>query len=162
MHDRDSIPKRVSVQPGWCTLLPVQQQSVLFLAGRGPDNVAKNHPCKAVHVAYRACVFVAAKYGRSLDWGERADGFMSLSTFASDDLWGDAVRDFFKHSDELPHHYITHLMHGAEILGFKHPDLRVRTRWHAFYLKLVDSMHVKPETVDEMDERLGDWDRKDW
>ena len=47
----------LSVQPTWCTMLPLQQQSVLFLASRGPDGVAKVHPCKPVIIAYRATVF---------------------------------------------------------------------------------------------------------
>ncbi len=60
-----------SVQPEWCRKLNMQQQSVLFLAGRGPDGIPKRHPCKTVHTAYRACVFQAAKYGRLLEWGEK-------------------------------------------------------------------------------------------
>jgi hypothetical protein len=65
-----------SVQPPWCVELPLQQQSVLFLAGRGPDGLAKSHPCKAIHVAYRGTIFMAGKYGRMLEWGEKADSFL--------------------------------------------------------------------------------------
>jgi len=137
-------------------------QSVLFLAGRGPDGTAKNHPCKQVHVAYRASNFQAAKYGRLLEWGEKADGFMSLDVFADDEAWASAVKDFFKSSDGLPLHYVTHLMHGAEILGYKHPDPRFRARWKHFYMKCVDSMHLGMESEEEMDERLGDWGREYW
>jgi hypothetical protein len=152
----------ISVQPAWCRQLPVQQQSVLFLAGRGPDGTPKNHPCKTVHVAYRACVFLAAKYGRSLAWGEKADGFMSLDVFANDDAWNAAVKEFFRHHDELPSHYRSHLMHGVQILGFKHPDPRFRQRWSQFYLAMVEDLHLNPETEAEMDRRLSDWDRTHW
>jgi hypothetical protein len=89
----------ISVQPDWCRDLPIQQQSVLLLAGRGPDGVRKHDACKPVHVAYRACILTAAKYGRSLRWGERADSFMSLDLFASDDPftgWKVIVDDFFR------------------------------------------------------------------
>lgn len=151
-----------SVQPEWARALRIQQQSVLFLAGRGPDGVAKVHPCKAVVIAYRATVFVAAKYGRSLRWGERADTFMSLDRFADDRCWDEDVRKFFEHHDELPKHYLAHLMHGAQILGYKHPEERFRNRWRDFYLALVDSLHLAPESEEQMDLRLGDWDRKFW
>ena len=140
----------------------MQQQSVLLLAGRGPDGIEKKHPCKPVHIAYRACVFLAAKYGRQLHWGERADSFMSLDVFTSDELWAKAVKAFFDGWDTLPAHYVKHLMHGVEILGYKHPDERFRTRWLAFYLALVESFHLNPESEAEMDKRLGDWDRADW
>lgn len=151
-----------SVQPEWCRKLPLQQQSVLFLAGRGPDGMAKVHPCKAVHVAYRGSAIVAAKYGRPLHWGERADSFMSLDVFADDRAWEDAVKQFFNHHDELPKHYLVHLMHGAQILGYKHPDERFRKRWNAFYLECVDMFHLRPESEADMDKRLGDWGRTHW
>jgi hypothetical protein len=160
----------VSVQPEWCRRLPVQQQSVLLLASRGPDGVAKVHPCKPVVIAYRASVLVAAKYGRSLGWGEKADTFMSLDVFATDNrashsalmTWSEAKQQFFDHHDVLPKHYLAHLMHGVEILGYKHPDERFRSRWLSFYVELVDSLHLQPETEAQMDVRLGDWGRAHW
>ena len=154
--------KEGSVQPEWCRKLPYQQQSVLFLAGRGPDGTSKTHPCKPVHVAYRACVFVAAKYGRLLEWGEKADTFMSLDIFADDAKWTQAVDDFFEHNGELAHHYLLHFYHGAEILGYKHPDPRFRARWNLFYLRACNAMHLPHETEEQMDKRLGDWERKHW
>jgi hypothetical protein len=152
----------MSVQPEWCRSLTLQQQSVLLLAGRGPDGVGKHHPCKPVHIAYRATIFLAGKYGRPLEWGERADSFMSLDLFGNDQWWETAVNEFFGNWDSLPAHYVKHLMHGAQILGFKHPDLRFRQRWSRLYLRFVEEFHLQPETEEQMDRRLGDWERKDW
>jgi hypothetical protein len=151
-----------SVQPEWCAELPIQQQSVLFLAGRGPDGIAKDHPCKPVHVAYRGSCFIAAKFGRPLEWGERADKFMSLHVFADEEQWGMATSMFFRHSDGLPHHYLGHLMHGAQILGYKHPDERFRLRWRLFYVEMVVDLHLTIETEAEMDNRLNDWNHQYW
>jgi hypothetical protein len=152
----------LSVQPAWCRQLPLQQQSVLLLAARGPDGVGKSHPCKAIQRAYRGTVLVAAKYGRELRWGERADSFMSLHEFSDDEMWPRSVEEFFGVHDALPHHYLMHLYHGAQILGSHHPDHRFRVRWATFYLRAVDEMHVPPEAVAVMDERLGDWGRRFW
>lgn len=151
-----------SVQPSWAAKLPMQQQSVLFLAARGPDTARKHHPCKPVVRAYRATVLVAAKRGRLLNWGEPADTFMALDVFADDGAWDQAVRDFIDHWSEMPQHYLAHLMHGAEILGYKHPDPRFRKRWYEFYLRCVDQYHLRPETEQQMDKRLGDWGREYW
>ena len=150
----------LSVQPEWCRALPLQQQSVMLLAARGPDGVAKVHPCKGVVVAYRACVLVAAKYGRELRFGERADSFMSLGAFAED--WVVPVQDFMDHKDALPFHYVMHLLHGAEILSYKHPDGRYQARWEYFYKRLCSDMHLTPETEAEMDKRLSDWNQEHW
>jgi hypothetical protein len=151
-----------SVFPEWMRDLPMQQQSVLLLAARGPDGIAKAHPCKEIVRAYRATVLLAARYGRALEYGEKADTFMSLDVFASDEAWQQAVYAFFDHADSLPHHYLMHLMHGAQILGYKHPDERFGVRWLALYTALCEDLHLHPESEAEMDERLGDWGREDW
>lgn len=154
--------RHLSVQPTWMTTLTLQQQSVLMLASRGPDGTAKHHPCKDVIRAYRGTVLVAARYGRTLHWAESADTFMSLDLFADDDRWADAVTRFFSSLDGLPHHYILHLLHGAQILGYKHPDERFRGRWTSFYAESCDDMHMNRETEQQMDARLSDWDRAGW
>ena len=151
-----------SVQPDWCRTLTLQQQSVLLLASRGPDGVAKYHPCKKVQVAYRGCVLVAARTGRELAWGESSDAFMSLREFADDTTWAAAVYEFIDHHDSIPHHFTMHLMHGAEILAYKHPDSRFRDRWLHFYLTMARVLHMNPETEEEMDRRLNDWGREGW
>jgi hypothetical protein len=156
------LMKKISVQPEWCLELPIQQQSVLFLAARGPDGIAKAHPCKDIQRAYRASVLIAAKRGRLLKWGESADSFMSLDLFADDELWHRAVANFFQTADDLPHHFYMHLMHGAEILGYKHPDKRFRDRWLNFYLQCVNELHLASEGPNEMDDRLSDWNREHW
>lgn len=148
--------------PEWFTRLPVQQQSVLMLALRGPDGVGKHHPAKGVHRCYRATILRAAYYGRWLVIGERADTFMDLENFHHWPTWADEVKTFFAHVDELPHHYAAHLAHGAQILGYKHPDLLFRSRWDYFYEQWCDDLHVNPETEEQMDERLNDWGRVHW
>ncbi len=151
-----------SVQPEWCRELPLQQQSVLLLAARGPDGIAKYHPCKDVQRAYRGTVLMAAKFGRCLKWGEKADSFMSLDMIADDDTWSAVVGQFFAHADGLPHHFLMHLTHGAEIIGYKHPDPLFRKKWLAFYMRMVEDKHLLPETEAQMDRRLSDWDQAHW
>lgn len=151
-----------SVQPEWCLALPLQQQSVLLLGARGPDGIAKAHPCKDVQRAYRGTVLVAARYNRLLYWGEEADTFMSLHQIADLDTWRRVVRTFFQWADDLPHHFLMHLYHGAEIIGFKHPDGRFRDAWHEFYLAGCHDLHLTPETEGQMDARLSDWGQEGW
>lgn len=146
----------ISVQPEWCLALPLQQQSVLLLAARGPDGIPKSHPCKDIQRAYRGTVLVAAARRRCLEWGERADSFMSLDVFADHEKWYEACKNFYHEVDMLPHHFIMHLLHGAEILGYHHPDGRFRDRWWGFYLMGCEDMHVVPESKTEMDNRLND------
>ncbi len=104
----------------------------------------------------------AAKYGRLITTTDAGDNFMAVDRFYDDRLWADDVKDYFRHVDELPAHFHSHLYHGAEILGYKHPDPFVRSRWHQFYVTAVDDLHLVPETEEMMDARLSDWNRDFW
>lgn len=158
---KTKFPPR-QVFPEWMTQLGMQQQSVLMLGARGPDGIAKIHPCKDVVRAYRGTVFKAAKYGRLLDWGEKADSFMSLDLLGNFSEWRQVVRNYFNVVDELPHHYHSHLLHGAQILGYKHPMMSFKAAWNFFYMTACDDAHMNAESEQEMDARLSDWDQQFW
>jgi len=151
-----------SVLPEWISELPLQQQSVLLLALRGPDGVRKHHPMKAIQRCYRGTILKAAAYNRMLDVGEKADNFMCMENIGDLQLWGEMIKDYFAYIDELPHHFHMHLMHGAEILGYSHPEPWLRGRWYRFYKACCDDAHVPLETKYQMDRRLSDWDRESW
>ena len=68
---------------------------------------------------------------------------------------------YLRELDAIPHHFQLHLLHAAEIVGFKHPDLRIRGWWLQTYERLVHDMHLWPETEEQMDRRLGD-SRETW
>lgn len=142
----------------------MQQQSVMVLACRGPDGVAKYDPTKHVVQRYRASVLKAAYLGRSMRVDEVNGGgsFMTLAGFSDDLAWRTITKQYFEYGDSLPHHYRSHLMHGAEILGYKHPDELFRRRWCAFYFECCDDLHLNPETEAQMDLRLSDWGREHW
>lgn len=148
--------------PAWMFRLPIQQQSVMLLAARGPDGVAKHHPCKAITRSYRGTVLLGAYYGRHLTFEDPGDTFMTLLILADGDAWNKAQLEYFAHVDSLPHHYHLHLLHGAQILGYKHPDPRMRARWIDFYLRGCDNAHMNPETIEQMDARLCDWNQEFW
>lgn len=72
-------------------------------------------------------------------------------------VFKDWQRKFFDDPDGYPHHFIMHLFHCAEVIGYKHPDDFIRHCWHGFYLKAAKSLHMHPETEAEMDARLNDF-----
>lgn len=150
----------LSVQPAWCVKLPVQQQSVLLLAARGPDGVDKFHLTKEVVRAYRATVMVAAHSGRLLTPSDEGDTFMRLRSMMTDEQWYATCAVFFNYCDDLPHHYYMHLMHGAQIVGYKHPDIVLRSNWRFFYGACCRNLHVNEETEAQMDNRLNDGGRQ--
>lgn len=155
----------VSVVPTWVRTLPLQQQSVLLLATRGPDGAGKDHRCKRLVRVYRGTLFKAARHGRLLSADRtdcEGDTFMDRRPLRDPDWWREVVREWVHSMEELPHHYVTHFVHGVEILGYKHPDPVERGCWHLAYLSAVDALHLSPESEVELDVRLADWGRLQW
>lgn len=56
--------------------------------------------------------------------------------------------------DEYPLHYILHLIHGLEVIGYKHPMGEVKHCFRAGYVTLVRKFHMMPESEEQMDARL--------
>ena len=77
------------------------------------------------------------------------------------ELMGPVVDNFVRDEDCIPSHFMSHIRNGAQILGYKHPDPGIRVWWYSFYLRLVNLLHLHPETKEEMDKRLGD-SLEDW
>lgn len=152
----------------WCHGITFMQQTVLLTAVRGPDGIAKYHPCKYLLRWFRRCILVSAMDGRVLtspiEEGGGSFTGPSLQCTTGGDWRPDMtllVGDYLRALDELPHHFQMHFMHAVEILGFKHPDQEIRAWWHQTYERLVHDMHLWPETEEQLDQRLGD-DRSGW
>lgn len=147
----------------WMFNLPMQQQSVLVLACRGPDGIPKFHPTKQIVTRYRASVLKAAYLGRAMHVDEYDNTtYMTLENFSDDGHWETTMEIFFDSVDALPHHYYLHLAHGAEIIGYKHPDELFRIRWQGFYYRCCHDLHMVPESEEAMEKRLSDWNKEHW
>lgn len=55
-----------------------------------------------------------------------------------------------------PLHWVSHVMHCAEIVGYRHPDAKVAAKWRAIYRKIVHSLHLNIESRDEVIARLSE------
>lgn len=161
---------RGPVTQEWTHAISMMQQTVLLTAIRGPDGSPKyGGGAKMLLRWYRRCVLLSAMDGRVLrDPIEPNGGSFTGPSLQGDievDSWTDRmqvhVNDYLRQLDSLPHHYQMHFMHAAEILGYKHPDSIIRHWWHQLYLRLVNDLHLHPETEAEMDSRLGDT-REGW
>lgn len=158
-------PKPVTQE--WTHTLPMMQQTVLLTAVRGPDGLPKYGSVKMLLRWYRRCVLLSAMDGKVLEnpHDDNGGSFTGPSLGVPIERWevgmNTHVDAYLRELDAIPHHFHMHLMHAAEILGYKHPEPRVREWWLRVYARFVNDMHLHLETADEMDERLGD-DRSGW
>lgn len=167
-----------SVVQEWVGELTMMQQTVLLTCIRGPDGMAKYSSPKYVARWFRRCVVLSAIDGKVLDSPillgggsftgpsipidetsftmEAMEELFAASMFPWEDSMVKVVDNFVRDEDCIPAHYMAHIRHGAEILGYKHPDERIRKWWNQFYLRLVNLLHLHPESEAELDLRLGD------
>jgi hypothetical protein len=153
---------RRSVLQDWVHDLTFMQQSVLICAVRGPDGIRKDHPVKVLCRYLRRSILICAFDGR-VRWSPYEPGGGSFTGPLKLDGNGETeghldkfIEVYLRHVDELPHHFQLHFMHAAEILGYKHPDSDVRGFWSGCYAAIVNDAHLRPETEEVMDHRLGD------
>lgn len=153
----------------WLCTLPFMQQAVLLSAIRGPDGAPKFHPCKPLMKWYRRCIVLCAMDGKSFvdPFTPGGGSFTGPSKSVDPTDLNHAVSQwplymvpvvdaYLEARDELPHHFQMHAMHAFEIIGYRHPNLVIRDFWNSVYVRIVRAMHLSVETLDQMNERLGD------
>lgn len=159
----------MSVLQPWVEGLTLMQQTVLLTAIRGPDGTPKYGPVKMLQRWFRRCVLLSAMDGEALTNPYDSNGGSFTGPSIAKNSGGLAwehpmdalVGEYLKALDALPHHFQLHFLHAAEIVGYKHPDERIRVWWCRVYYRLVHDMHLHVENVDELDHRLGD-SREKW
>jgi len=151
-----------SVLQDWTNDITFMMQSVLICAVRGPDGIRKDHPVKVL-LRYLRRSFMICAFDSKVRWDPYEEGGGSFTgplhlhgTGECDGHLDKFVGVYLRHVDELPHHFQLHLMHAAEILGYKHPDLEVAQFWRQLYYAIVSDAHLRIEDEQTMDERLGD------
>lgn len=142
-----NMPK--SVLQDWVMELGLRHQGVLLTAVRGCDTASKEDAGKAFVRAYRGIILNAhvgdpKKSASFIEWVASAEFEYRFQMM----LKGTGM-------DHYPHHYVMHLTHAIQIMGYKHPDPNVTGMFRAFYVKLCKALHVNPESETELDRRLN-------
>lgn len=135
-----------SILYDWVQELGLRHQGVLLAAMRGCDGVGKQDVTKPIMRAIRAVTLVPYD-AREL---REPKGYM----YFEPDNFREAVNTFKKSMDEYPLHFILHMIHALEIIGYKHPLAGVRAAFQYGYETLVYKMHLRPEMESHMDTRL--------
>lgn len=161
----------------WVTSLSFMKQSVLLASIRAADGLPKDHVSKKLLRWYRRCILYSAFESKETGtptvlrtpWAPGGGSFTGPSAPSfyyremTEDLerrcwlnFDDVVDAYLASVDEVPHHFHLHFMHAAEIVGYHHEDLTIRTWWNRFYLRCVNDMHLVPESLEALNARLGD------
>lgn len=132
--------KGITVVQSWlserCTW---KQQTVVLTAMRGCDGAPKDDRSKDLLHNFRATV---------LNDADPSTGFMQQREYDID--------DFCNNLDHYPVHFILHLTHAIEIIGYNHPDPITAEKWNMIYVAISHAMHYQPEPKEDNELRLAD------
>lgn len=128
----------MNVLQEWVTELPLMMQGTLLTGIRGND------------LAHAPRMKPVVRWLRSLllNNGNPQNDFMEVGQLPT-------VEEFDDELEYLSCHYFLHLLHTLQIVGYKHPDTKIRLIASDYYSRLVDWCHLHPEPESEMDERLS-------
>ena len=132
-----------SVLQPWVERLGLRHQGGLMACVRGCDNVPKEDPTKALARCLRGTIL------NSFD--RKPTSFIEN---VDDVQLRERMIAVLKNHDHYPVHYVMHLMHGSEIVGYKCPAPEA-VFWRWFYEKLAQCFHLNVETEEQLDARLG-------
>jgi hypothetical protein len=138
-----------SVLQDWVMELPLREQGTLLTAVRGCDLTPK-YPLDSIErrlVGAIRAAFLNPADPREVD---KEPGCFFISQPPDPEKFKPSAIGHY------PQHWVSHVMHAMEILGYRHPDIPKRATWQALYIKLVHSLHLTQETKGEMIARLSE------
>lgn len=138
-----------SVLQDWVMELGLREQGTLLCAIRGCDLTPK-YPLDSLERrlvgAIRYAILNAAD-PREID---SAPGcFMVSKPPYGQELKVSALGHY-------PQHWVAHLMHACEVLGYRHPDELERRTWNLIYRKFCHGYHVEPESPAMFESRMNE------
>lgn len=135
-----------SVLQDWVMELPLREQGTLLTAIRGCDLTPKK-PLDSFErqlVAAIRCHVMVAVDPRETD--SEPGSFMQSKV----------PNGKFSVLGHYPQHYVSHLLHAIEILGYRYPRPAIADSWYKLYRNFCHSLHVNPETEEQMTLRLSE------
>lgn len=136
-----------SILKDWVQELGLRHQGVLLTSVRGCDTAPKHDASKLL----TRCI-------RNEILNPHCGNAKKAATFIEavpEDVLIQRFGDFRRNLDHYPHHYVMHIVHTIEIIGYKHPDPRIAYNWRMFYKYLCRGLHLNLETEEELDRRLN-------
>lgn len=136
-----------SVLNDWVMELGLREQGTLLTAIRGCD-LAPKYPLDSVEKTLTAFIRFAVMFPFDAREIDSTPGCFMQSKIPAD----------FKPSsmDHYPSHYVMHLVHALEVIGYKCPHSDIKAQALKAYFKFVKSFHLNYETVQQMTDRLSE------
>lgn len=127
------------VLQNWVQQLTWKEQSALLTAIRGSDQTFDHNIRSLVRWVRRATLYDADVNGVFLKFGELPE-----------------QKALKKSLEYMTVHFVSHLMHALEIIGYKAEKMSERQIAFNYYELICEILHCNIETEEQMNERLKD------
>lgn len=130
------------LQP-WLEKIPIRMQSTLLLSLRGPDT----HRCpeiKKVQRWMRGLTFIPGN----------PDNVKEFMTSANDVPILEEKCPLARELEFCSQHFYSHLMHGLEVLAYRHPNNFVTLTAYQLFHGMCDLFHLPVEDKEDFEDRL--------
>jgi hypothetical protein len=127
--------------------LPLREQGTLLTVVRGCDLTPK------LPLDSNARRLVSCLRYTFLNPADEREVDSEPGTFMSRKLPPSFKTSEFGH---LPWHWLSHVMHAVEVIGYRHPDHTIRTTYHALYNRMAHSFHLNPESFEQFAARMSE------
>lgn len=131
----------------WVMQLPLREQGAMLVATRGCDSAPK-FPLESVERRLTAAIRYAVMVPHDEREVDAAPGCFMVSVPPMD-----LKLAMLEH---YPMHWVMHVVHACEGLGYRHPVEAVANGWLVLYWRAVRSLHLEPESRDAYISRLGE------
>ncbi len=130
------------LQP-WLEEIPIRMQSTLLLSLRGPDT----HRAPEIKKVQRWMRSLAFRPGNPANVKEFMTDINDVPVLQE-------KNDLARELEFCTQHFYSHLMHGLEVIAYRHPDEAVSTRAGFLFHGMSHLMHLDPECEEDFEHRL--------
>ena len=140
-----------SVLQPWVMELPLREQGTLLTAVRGCDLVPKYNDDGTPRDSMERRLTAWIRWAFMVPADEREIDIPGA-------FYQSRPPEPFKASALMhyPGHWLTHVMHALEVIGYRHPSMQIAVAAHGLYIDFVDSMHLSEESKAKMIRRLSE------
>lgn len=128
-----------SVLQPWLEKLTWKEQSALLTAIRGNDDFYNTNVRTLVRWLRRQTLYDADINGTFIKHGDLPE-----------------PTELKKDLEYMRLHFVSHLMHGLQIIGYKHPIIGISKTGYDYYKSICHTLHCEMESEEDMNERLKD------
>lgn len=133
-----------SIIANWISDLPYKQQALLFMSLRNCDIVDFDDPSRILIHEIRKVIFKSSIPVQDID---------EISKENEDRDFRKLVIKVCINSNKYPMNFYKSLAITSAILGYHHPEFKIKKRWFDVYVKLAQKLNLHIESIEDLNLR---------